>query len=185
MNVKRILAVLIVLTVVALAVVIGRHVSEQSAPDLVDALPDSVDIALTDLHYSHNENGVQRWILDADKAEYQRREGLVSIGNIRLRFFESAGFSEVSLVAESGSFDQNRNEIELWGNVVVTTDRHERLTLDRLHYRETTRQLGSDGPVAYRSPRLALSGTGLELDLDRGYLRVKKDVHTTLLPMSE
>lgn len=185
MSVKRILAVLIVISVVALAVVIGRHVSERSAPDIVEALPDNVDIALTDLHYSNNENGVQRWVLDADRAEYQRQEGVVSIANIRLKFFESAAFSEVFLVADSGTFDQKHNEIELWGNVVVTTDRNDKLTLDRLHYREATRQLDSDGPVDYRSDRLVLTGKGLDLDLERGYLLVKEDVHTTLLPMTE
>lgn len=185
MNVKRLLAVLIVITVVALAVVIGRHVSEQSAPDIVEALPDNVDVALTDLHYSNNENGVQRWVLDADRAEYQRQKGVVSIGNIRLKFFESGPFSQVSLVADSGSFDQKNNEIELWGNVVVTTDRNDKLTIDRLHYREATRQLDSDSPLEYRSDQLVLTGKGLDLDLERGYLLIKEDVHTTLLPMTE
>ena len=185
LKVKHFLALFIIVAVISLSVVIGRHVLEQPLPESVESLPDNVDVALTNLHYSHNENGVRQWVLDADEAEYQRQAGVASLGNIKLKFFNTSSFSEIVLTAGQGTFDQNRNVIDVWDHVLVTTDRNDQLTLESLSYDQGIRQLQSAGPVTYRSPRLLLSGQGLQLDIDDGFLQIMDQVRATLLPTSD
>lgn len=183
MNIKRILAVSIVLVTLVLAVVIGRHVIKRSPVSVVETLADNVDVALTDLHYSHNENGERQWTLDADEAKYQRQEGLVSIRRVQLEFYKGASYEKIVLTAGHGTFNQTSNAIELWDHVVVTTDKGDHLTLERLLYQQVERQLTSEGPVAYRSSQLKLTGRGLLLDIKKGTLLVKHAVRATLLPV--
>ncbi len=180
MKFKHVLAIAIIATVVFLGVVIVRHVLEAPSLDEESPLPANVDIALTDLHYSHNEDGVKQWSLDADQAEYQRQDGLAQLDHIQLNFFAASAFSEVVLTAEHGTFDQNNQVIKVWDQVVVTTDRGDRLTLDQLRYEQKSRQLYSDGPVSYRSPQLLLSGQGLHLDVENGVMKILHQVKATL-----
>ncbi len=184
MKAKHLLSALIIVTVVLLVVIIARHTVEKPLADVVESLPDNVDVALTSLHYSHNEDGVRQWVLDADEAEYQRQAGLARLNNITLEFYNVSSFSRVRLTAGQGTFDQNLNKIELWDNVFVQTDQDDQLTLDRLVYDQGLRQLNSDGPVTYKSSRLSLSGNGLQLNIADGVLLIKERVKATLKPQA-
>ncbi len=185
MKAKHVLGIFIIITVVLLAVVITRHTLEQPLAEVVESLPDNVDVALTNLHYSHNENGIRQWVLDADEAEYQRQAGLAQLSNIRLKFFKAGSFSEIVLSARHGTFDQSRNRIEIWDDVLITTDRHDQLTLDRLVYDQALRQFSSDGPVAYKSSQMSLAGRGLLLNIAEGSLLIKEQVRAHLEPQTD
>lgn len=182
MKFRRVLALVIVLAVVSLTVVIWRHLANQSPEELIEALPENVDLALTDLHYTHNEEGRQRWVLDAENAAYQKQSSRLDLDNIDLRFFDAGQFGEVSLRAQEGSFDQAANEINLWDEVVLETSRGDKLTTERLRYEEATGLLSSNDPFRYSAPGLDLSGAGFRLDVERGYLLVEKNVQAILMP---
>jgi len=182
-NLRRLLALLIVLAVVALGVTIWREVRQQSPEELLEALPKQIDLSLEQLHYTQNEDGQRSWTLDADKAEYQREQSQAVLEKVRLQFYRSGAAGDIQLEAEHGLLHQETREVEVWGQVVVRTGRGEQLFTERLHYSDQQRLLSTAEAIRVVAPRHELTGTGLLFELDSGRLEVKNDVWMLLLPV--
>jgi len=179
---KHILALVILVAVGTLTAVIWSHLRQQEPTAILETMPGDVDLALTDLHYTNNEDGKKRWVLDAKSAEYQRQSQLVSLAALHLNFFDAGPFAELNVTAGQGTLDQNTNRIELWEHVEVTSSRGDNLTTERLNYNEQARRLSTEEPLVYQGPGLKVTGVGLEVEIDRGYLVVKKNVRAVFLP---
>lgn len=181
-NLRRLLALLIVLAVVALGLAVWRQIRQQSPEELLSALPKQIELSLDQLHYTQNENGQRSWTLDADKAEYQRDESQAVLEKVRLEFYHAGESGNVRLEAEHGLLQQTTRQVDVWGQVVVRTERGEQLFTERLRYNDQQRQLTTDEPVRMLAPQMELTGTGLLVDLDGGRLEVINDVWMLLLP---
>lgn len=182
LSLKRILGCLIVLSVLVLCGVIWRHIDQQDPEQLIEMLPDDIDLALQDLHYTHSEAGVKRWTLDADKAEYLKESSLAKLEKVNLTYFQTRSFGDIYLEADQGRLNQASRELDIWGDVVLTTDNGEKFYTERLHYDERERSLTTEDPVRIVSPRLELTGVGMKVEIDRGYMIVKDRVRALLQP---
>ena len=161
MNIRRILALLILISIVALTGVIYWHLRQQAPKEILNMLPENVDLALADLHYTQNEEGQRRWTLDADKAEYQRGSSLAKLDVVRLLFYSTKEYGDINLQADKGQLMQETRQVDVWGNVILRTARGEKLYTERLHYDDSNHQLSTGDPIRFLSSQLELTGTGL------------------------
>lgn len=182
---KRILGVLILLSVVTLVAVLWRNIDRVDPQQLVEALPDGVELALDDLHYTHNEDGQRLWTLDAENAEYLKEGQRVLLQQVKLHYYRNNSFGEVELTADRGVFDQTVNSLDVEGNVIVTAARGEQLFTERLHYDDKARLLTTEEPVRMLSEQMELSGRGMIVDLDQGRMQVLHDVRSVLRPQNK
>jgi len=180
LNLKRILGVLIIVSLVALGVVVSRHLIQSDPEQLIELLPKDIDLALQNLHYTQNEDGQRRWTLDADKAEYLKENSTARLEEVRLVYYKAQSFGDVHLKADRGELAQDSRELDVWGDVVLTTERQEKFFTDRLHYSDQKRRLSTESNIRIVSPRLDLTGTGLQVDIDKGYLVVKSNVRALI-----
>lgn len=118
-NLRRLLALLIVISIVALTTVIYRHLQQQSPEEFLNMLPEDVDLALENLHYTQNEEGQRRWTLDANKAEYQRDSSLATLDSVKLLFYATEQFGNIHLRADQGQLEQDERQVDVWGNVIL------------------------------------------------------------------
>ena len=165
-----------------LATVLFRHVRQQDPVELLEALPENIDLALQDLHYTQNENGQRRWTLNADKAEYAKDSTQVNLDKVDLIFYDAGQFDELRLQSEQGTLDQASRQIDVWGNVELSSDRGDLLLTDRLHYDDQLRQISTDDDIRYHSVQMQLTGRGLQVDIDQGRLLVRENVRVLLTP---
>ena len=179
---KQLLALLILLSVIALGVVIWRHLEQQSPEEIVKLLPENIDLALENLHYTQNEDGRRRWTLDADKAEYLKDSSQVMLESVSLLYYQAGSFGDVMLKADRGRLDQDSRQIDVWGAVVMTTETKEQLFTEHLHYDDQLHRLSNTDPFRFLSSQLELTGTGLQIDIDQSRLLVKEKVMATLYP---
>ncbi len=181
-NFRRLLAFLILLSSVVLTTVIYRHLQQQSPKEILSMLPENIDLAVSDLHYTQNEEGERRWTLDADTAEYERDSGLAKLTDVRLLFYDAGGFGDVNLQSEQGQLAQETSQVDVWGNVRIEADSGEQLFTERLHYDNQLRQLSTDDPVRLISSTVELTGVGLLVDIEQGRMIVKDKVQMVLYP---
>jgi len=181
-NFRRLLAALIVLSSVILTTVIYRHLQQQSPKELLSMLPENIDLAVADLHYTQNEEGRRSWTLDADTAEYERDSGLARLTAVRLLFYEAGKFGDVNLVADEGQLAQETRQVDVWGNVSIKAEGGEQLFTERLHYDDEIRQLSTEDPVRILSSDVELTGTGLQVDIDQGHMLLKENVWMIYYP---
>lgn len=182
LNLKRIIAILILISVIALGLVFWRFFSASKPEELVALLPDDVELVLQDLHYTQNEEGRPSWTLDADKAEYLKNSSQVNLEAVSFSYQQSPNFGTIELKAKHGQLDQEQRQVDVWGEVAITTERGYQLFTERLHYDDQSRRLTGEDAIRVTSPQLQLEGIGLQLDIDKGRLLVRKNVRAVLQP---
>ncbi|MDA3902236.1 MAG: LPS export ABC transporter periplasmic protein LptC [Desulfuromusa sp.] len=181
-NFRRLLALLILISIIALTIVIYRHLQQQGPEEILNMLPENIDLALEDLHYTQNEDGQRRWTLDADTAEYQRDSSLAKLEVVKLLFYGTGQFGDINLQADYGQLAQDTRQVDVWGHVILKTERGDQLLTERLHYDDQLRQLSTEDPIRFFSPESELTGTGLQIDIDQGRMLVKDNVWMVLYP---
>ena len=183
-NLRRLLALLILISIAVLTAVIYRHLQQQSPEEVLRMLPENIDLALEDLHYTQNEDGQRRWTLDAATAEYQRDSSVAKLETVRLLFYKAGEFGDINLQSEQGQLTQETRQVDVWGNVVLKTERGEELFTEHLHYDDQSRLLSTAESIRFLSPQMELTGTGLQIDIDQGYMLVKENVWMVLYPVN-
>ncbi|MDT8421592.1 MAG: LPS export ABC transporter periplasmic protein LptC [Desulfuromonadales bacterium] len=185
MSLRNLLALLILLSIALLVASLVWNLPGKDTEEILDLLPQQVDLALEKIHYTQTEGGRRSWVLDADSAAVQREEGLISLQNVAMVFWQTGRYAEVSLTAREGLFDQQNKTVEIWGDVEIVTDLEERFSAERIRYQQATRQVSSEDRVHLQSPQLNLTGKGFRLDLQTGRMSVLQDVEARLPFVSE
>lgn len=181
-NLRRVLAILILGSVAVLVLILWPYLAQQSPEEILDALPKQVDLSLKKLHYTQNEDGRRSWTLTADNAEYQRDNSQALLDKVHLVLYRAGQFGEVTLDADQGRLEQDRQQIQVWGQVVIRTSRREQLFIERLHYDGQQQQISSDESFRLLTPQMELTGKGLQIDLEQGRLWVKNEVRMQFSP---
>ncbi len=185
LNVRRILALVILLAVVLVSLVVWRHIQQKPVQEILEALPPDIDLALDHLNYTETQDGRKRWTLVADRAEYLRGNQLVRLTPVQLTFYEAGAFGDLNLTADHGELQEDTRQVDIWGDVVVVGEGGERLQTESLRYQDQQRQLSTAAPIHYQAPRMELTGVGLLVDLEKSTMLVEKDVRVLLLPESK
>jgi LPS export ABC transporter protein LptC len=91
------------------------------------------------------------------------RETLLDQG-VHLDFFDEQGRHSSVLTSQTGKVDENTNNLEAIGNVVVVSDSGVVVQTERLFWNNTTQKIHSDAFVTITSPKEKLQGHGFESD---------------------
>lgn len=174
-----VVAILLVLTVLGGMLWYNRTIDEL-LPGIIESLPENVDLGLDSVHYSQNEDGKRSWVLDADRAAYQRKEEELSLTAVEMTFFDAGTFGELKLNADTGLLRQKLNLIDLQGNVRIETETGERFQTESLQYDFVNQLATTDKQIHMRGRQLELTGNGMILDLSQGKMRVLNNVRALL-----
>jgi LPS export ABC transporter protein LptC len=180
---RNLFLLLALLLAVGLAAVVAlRYRPEVKVAEVVKALPEGVDLALKDIDYTHSEGGVSRWRLVARQVAHRGSEGLMSVSDLHLTFFDAQGVEQGTLEARNGQISADFSAIEVRDEVTVTSHNGYTLRTDHLAYRQQERTIRTDSPVRLTGRGLDLEGVGLDLDLQTMRLRVHSKVRARLQP---
>ncbi len=175
---QRMVGVALLLVMIILGgMLLSNHFEDALLPGIIEKLPENVDLGLDRVHYSQNEDGIESWVLDADRAAYQRKEEELALTGVELTFFNAGSFGDVQLNAANGILRQQQKQIDLQGDVRIVTTSGDRYQSETLHYDYARRLATTDDPIRMQGRQLTLTGTGMTLDLAQGKLQVFGDVH--------
>lgn len=174
--------ILVLIALLGLTLWLNRS-PEELLPEIIDKLPQNVDIGLDRVHYSQNQDGQRSWELDADRADYQREEQELRLTGVKLTFFNAESLGDITMTADRGVLLRLRNLIKAEGNVHIVAAGGETLDTEALEYRADQRLIESNKKMRFQSPQLILSGDGFRLDLAAGKLRIKHNARA-LIPQT-
>lgn len=178
---QRLVGISILLVVVILAgMLLSNRFDDASLPDVIEKLPENVDLGLDRVHYSQNENGIESWVLDADRAAYQRKAEELALTGVELTFFNAGRFGDVKMIAAGGILRQQQKLIDLQGDVLIVTSTGDQYRSETLRYDYATRLATTDDPISMQGRQLRLTGKGMTLDLAQGTLQVRENVHALI-----
>lgn len=178
---QTLLGGVILLLVAVLGATLWLHnSSEELLPEIVENLPQDVDLGLDKVHYSQNEDGRKSWVLDAERAAYQRKDEELELTAVELTLFNAGRFGELRLKADSGLLRRQQKQILVKGHVEIRAQSGEWFRTSELEYDFARRRAVTEAEVTMHTPQIELSGTGMRLDLAQSKLRVLHAVRAQL-----
>jgi len=154
---------------------IHRQGSQQK---LIPKIETKADISLEEIHYVETKGKKKEWELKAKVAQHFIHEDLTLLKDLMVTFYPGEG-RIVTMKGEKGSI-KGKKEIEVRGNVVITSSDGYRVVTNSLHYDETRRQIYTSDPVLIERKGMRVKGIGLLVDLKKGRLYIQKKVDTVI-----
>jgi LPS export ABC transporter protein LptC len=177
---RNVLGFAIVLMVLALALTVLRNFRGGLPEEILDALPKNVDLALKKIDYTETRDGVRRWKLIADSADYNVKSGTSVVQNVFMTFYDEKGFEVGTLTSQSGETQSDNKKVRVQGDVVIRSSRGYTFYVDQLDYSDATRMISTESPVQIVTSRMQLTGKGLRLNVDTQAYRVASEVQARL-----
>ena len=140
----------------------------------------NADLQVKDFHYTEVGNHDVVWEIDADTAQYFRNESHAVLKNVRVKLIASDG-KAYFMTGDEGHMNSETKDIEVHGNVVVTSDRGDRFESKDIHYRYREKKIFTDSPVTMSNKSIKVRGKGLAIFIEEKKLALLSNVTATML----
>lgn len=151
-----------ILTVTAILAVVFRRAPEKA---LLKIMSDRVDLQVSNVHYTEVGNSGMKWEITADTARYQKKENLALFEKVKVRLIMKDG-RVFAMNGDRGILNTQSRDVEIEGNVGIVSENGDRISTDRLLYRDAGRRIETDRPVIMENRSVRISGVGMILTLD-------------------
>jgi LPS export ABC transporter protein LptC len=128
-----------------------------------------------------NPDGAKQWHLEGNSAE-------IIDGDVHLRDLKAVAYSDratINLTSERGIYKKKKGEVELIGNVHVTTDRDVELTTQRARWSQHTKEISSDAIVHIQGQGMQAVGKGAMANSDEQIAMLLEDVMVQMEPRTK
>ena len=182
-NIRRFLAIAAVLASLLVIATIAFRMQKGDAPKPgVAKLPVQVDVALQKVHYTETWQGVKRWDLSADRAEYNKQTDLTSLTGVRLLIAGDQAGGDMQVTADRADYQNGKRDVTLIGNVRGKSSKGISFSTSRVTYVAARSQLETSEPVRFTEAGLELEGVGMEFHTQTRRVRLLKDVRAVYRP---
>ncbi|MFH1823953.1 MAG: LPS export ABC transporter periplasmic protein LptC [Candidatus Firestonebacteria bacterium] len=121
-------------------------------------------IAMKGFNLIQTINGAKKIEVDADEAQVYLKEKLMKFYNVQTKYFDKG--KEISnLRSNEGTIYTDTNNMEVSGQVVLTTQANTTLETEKLKWSEKNNKLFTDEHVKITRGDNVMTGIGLESDL--------------------
>jgi LPS export ABC transporter protein LptC len=163
--------VLVVLLIVSAIIGINRAKSK----NILKILPEQVDLEIKGFVFTEVGENNSKWEVKADSATYQRKQNLAIFDRVKIKLNASDG-KVYFMTADKGQMLTDKKDIEINGNVVITSNEVEKFTTDYLNYSDAEKKFYTNAPVTMENKRIKIKGTGLTLFTNTGKLNISSMV---------
>lgn len=151
--------------------------ARRAAPPPV-AQQQQADYRIKEIHINETLDGNLRWTLDADHAEVFDKDQRTVMRKLVVRVFSKD--SVWTVTGDEGVLHNERRDVSVQGNVVVTSNDGLTMTTGQLHWRNKDRDLRTDDAVEIRRAGTTITGRGLEVRMREQDAVVGTGVHVVI-----
>lgn len=136
------------------------------------------------LTYTHVEDGVRKWSLQAKGARYEEESGKVYLSEVHVEFYRRDG-STITIKGDQGTYNQKTQVVILKGHVDGRTSDGNRLLTDWITYREKDKVAETDAEVTVQGAQYKVRGVGMTVLVDKNKVIFKSKVRSTFTPQGK
>jgi LPS export ABC transporter protein LptC len=177
----RRLSTLFLVCFVALLVGLGGMVAwkvrSRQAPPPPPAAPDA-DYRVREIHINETLEGNLRWTLDADQAEVFDKEQRTVMKKVTVKVFSKDAVWTVT--ADEGVLDNEKRDMSVVGNVVVTSNDGLTIKTPELFWRNKERNLHTEQPVEIKRAGTTITARGLEVRMQDQEAVLQRNVRVVI-----
>jgi LPS export ABC transporter protein LptC len=180
-KIRQLLALVIVLAGISLVAAILLELYRKKRPaEPLFRLPKNVDVSLQKIHYTETKNGVRKWDLLADKAEYDKGREVTRLTGIRLTVAGNRKTGDISLTADRADYHNKTRDVKLFGNVVARSGAGMEFHTGHAEYNNARSMIRTADRVRFADGNLAVEGVGMELMTDSRSVKILRNVTATV-----
>jgi LPS export ABC transporter protein LptC len=156
----------------------GRKASEEDkAPPAFSA--DDAKMFLEKIHFVEDKQGRKTWELEAKSIQQNREENLLFLEDVKVTVYAEEGRSFV-ITGKQGKVFMDSKNMELLGDVMVTSSDGYRLRTQSVAYRHQEKNLGTSDPVEIEGEQMRVIGKGMQIDMEARTFKIFGQVKTQL-----
>lgn len=137
------------------------------------------DIRIEKARYVETKNGRKDWELEAASAQYFKDDNLTVFENVKVVFYSQKGVN-YTLTGREGRLRNDTKDMDIVGNVVVTSTDNYQLKTDSLNYMAGIRQISTKDKVFFTGPNINIEGVGFLADMITERASVLANVRTVV-----
>jgi LPS export ABC transporter protein LptC len=164
-------SIAVVSLVILIAVVAVIRVNVNKPKNLLKVLQNSVDLQIKGFVYTEVGEANAKWEVKAETATYDKKTNLAVFDRVQIKLTTSDG-KVFMMSADKGQMNTKEKNIEIKGNVVITSDSGDKFSTDHLNYTDAEKKFYTDAPVTMENNRMKLTGVGLTLFMNKGELNI-------------
>lgn len=169
MKTKKLLRNILVFISLTLAVLIIlfaiKNKDKFLRPTSIKITKTGIDVSIDSLHLIEEEGGKRQWELNASKAEVINSKGITLLKDIQMVFFQK-NRENLSLSADTGIIQNDTKNIELSGNIKVSSKQGYRLNTNNLKWTSEHRIIQTDDEIKISGKNLTITGKGMTINID-------------------
>ena len=139
---------------------------------------ETADLALEEIHYVETKGDKKEWELRAKSAQHFRQDDYTTLQDLTVTFYAEEG-RIITLKGDEGSM-KGRKEIEVRGDVVITSSDGYRVSTNSLRFEDEKQQIFTEDPVVLEGKGLQVKGVGAVVDLKTKKLTILEKVQTVI-----
>jgi LPS export ABC transporter protein LptC len=139
---------------------------------------ETADLTLEEVHYVETKGDKKEWELRAKSGQHFRKDDYTTLEDLTVTFYADEG-RIITLRGDKGSM-KGRKEIEVRGDVVITSSDGYRVSTNSLRFDDEQRQISTEDPVMFEGKRLQVKGVGAVVDLKTKKLFILRKVQTVI-----
>lgn len=177
LNKKTIITLSIGAVAVVVAVVVAvfiKNISD-SHKNILKILPDQVDLQIKDFSYTEVGEANSKWEVKAQTAQYYKKQNLALFDQVQIKL-TTAENKVYIMTGDKGQMLTDKKDLEIKGNVAITSESGDRFTTDYLKYSDTEKKFFTEAPVTMENKRMKIKGVGLTLFMNTGELNLSSSV---------
>jgi LPS export ABC transporter protein LptC len=167
MKAKRKTVLIVAILTVILTVTVILAIGLRRAPEkaLLKIMSDRVDLQVKNVRYTEVGDSGMKWEITADTARYVKKENLAFFEQLSVRLVMKDGRVFV-MSGDHGRLNTQSRDMEIEGNVGIVSENGDRISTDRLSYRNAGKRIETDRPVVMENRSIRISGVGMVMTLN-------------------
>ncbi len=156
----------------------ARKVSE-AAEKVPKVSTEGADMQLKRIRFVEDKQGQKTWELEAESVNQYQEQNIMVLEDIKLTFYAKEG-RVIYLTAKQGKVYQDSKNLELAGDVVLTSSDGYQLKTHSASYRHSEKVVSTSDPVEIDGEQIRLTGKGMLVNVEAKTFRILSEVKTQL-----
>jgi LPS export ABC transporter protein LptC len=137
------------------------------------------DMQLKKIRFVEDKQGQKTWELEADSVNQYQGQNMMVLENVKVTFYAKEG-RIIYLTGKQGKVYQDSKNVDLSGDVVLTSSDGYQLKTDSASYRHSEKIVSTGDPVEIDGEQIRLTGKGMLVDVEAKTFKILSQVKTHL-----
>jgi LPS export ABC transporter protein LptC len=138
---------------------------------------DGADARLEKIRFVEDKHGQKTWELEAKSIQQYQGQNIMVVEEVRMTLFSKEGRTFV-ISGNQGKVYQDSKNMELVGDVVITSSDGYRLKTHSISYHHLERKVNTSDPIEIEGEQIRVEGKGMWVDMEGKIFRVLSQVKT-------